>query len=170
MFRRLLAETPLNINKSQKRHSSTNTKLGQLSNILSLNKNISFFNSPINFDDDESTAHSSRHRINELMPDEKEISSLKKGLNYYYEDINKYFSEIEFFMKNLNDVYSYIKKSFKDNMHYKEIMYFVDSFYDGKKNMDDIIKFRCIYSTIISEKQSEKNNKILSQIYNRKKK
>ena len=167
MFRRLLNETSLSLNKSQKRNSSTNQKICQILNIPPLNKNINFFNSQI--DDDASTARSSSHHLSKLIPDEKEISILKKELNYFFEDVNKYFIEIENFMKNLDKVNLYIRNTFIENMPYNETINFVNSFYDGKKSLEDILKFRQIYSFIISEKENEKNNKILTKIYNRQK-
>ena len=147
MFRRLLNETSLSLNKSQKRNSSTNQKICQILNIPPLNKNINFFNSQI--DDDASTARSSSHHLSKLMPDEKEISILKKELNYFFEDVNKYFNEIENFMKNLDKVNLYIIVFMMEKKVWKIFLNFVKfiRLLYQKKKMKKIIKFLLKFTT-----------------------
>ena len=94
----------------------------------------------------------------EIMPDSEEIKKLKFGIENFIDDYNQLFDNIKIWQKEINE-----KILFFENEKKNIILNFIDFIKNYKMNkmsLNNIIKFRKLYSCIIG--LEIKNNKILS--------
>ena len=96
----------------------------------------------------------------DISPDEDEINILKNTLKCIREDYSKLLEEIINWKKNLEEKIFYFERLTEKNEILNDID-FIYSFNNFKKNYSIIMKFRQIFSCVISPEKSNKNNNIM---------
>ena len=95
-----------------------------------------------------------------ISPDEEEINLLKSTLKIISEDYSKLLEEIVKWKKNLEEKIFYFERLIEKNEIINDVNY-VYNFENFKKNYFTIMKFRQIFSSVISPEKSNKNNNIM---------
>ena len=95
-----------------------------------------------------------------IFPDEEEINLLKNTLKFISEDYSKLLEEILKWKKNLEEKIYYFQRLIEKNEIINDVNY-VYNFGNIKKNYLSIMKFRQIFSSVISPEKSNKNNNIM---------
>ena len=103
-----------------------------------------------------------------ISPDEEEINLLKNTLKIISEDYSKLLEEIVKWKKNLEEKIFYFERLIEKNEIINDVNY-VYNFENFKKNYFTIMKFRQIFSSVISPEKSNKNNNIMKITHSDKK-
>ena len=108
------------------------------------------------------SSHDNHLLINydDISPDEEEINLLKNTIKKISEDYAKLLEEIIKWKKNLEEKIFYFERLIEKNEIINDID-FVYNFNNFSKNYTNIIKFRQIFSSVISPEKSNKNNNIM---------
>lgn len=97
---------------------------------------------------------------NDIVPDNEEINLLKNTIKCINEDYSKLLEEITNWKKNLEEKIFYFERLIEKNEIINDVD-FVNNFNNFKKNYLTIMKFRQIFSSVISPQKSYKNNNIM---------
>ena len=97
---------------------------------------------------------------NDIFPDDEEINILKNTIKNITEDYSKLLDEIIKWKKSLEEMIFYFERLIEKNEIINDID-FVNNFNNLKKNYITIMKFRLIFSCVISPEKSNKNNNIM---------
>ena len=95
-----------------------------------------------------------------IFPGEEEINLLKNTLKFISDDYSKLLEEILKWKKNLEEKIFYFQRLIEKNEIINDVNY-VYNFGNIKKNYLSIMKFRQIFSSVISPEKSNKNNNIM---------
>ena len=95
-----------------------------------------------------------------IFPGEEEINLLKNTLKLISDDYSKLLEEILKWKNNLEDKIFYFERLIEKNEIINDVNY-VYNFGNIKKNYLSIMKFRQIFSSVISPEKSNKNNNIM---------
>ena len=95
----------------------------------------------------------------EIMPDSEEIKKVKFGIENFIDDYNQLFDNIKIWQKEINEKILFFENENKNNIILHSID-FIKNYNTNKMSLNNIIKFRKLYSCIIG--LEIKNNKILS--------
>ena len=96
----------------------------------------------------------------DIFPDEEEKNILKNTLKHINEDYSKLLEEIQKWKKNLEEKIFYFERLIEKNEIINDID-FIYNFDFFPKNFSTIMKFRQIFSSVISPEKSNKNNNIM---------
>ena len=95
-----------------------------------------------------------------INPDKDEINILKTSLQSYNNDYSKLLVEINLWKKKLEEKIFNLEKLIRKNEIINNID-FILNYNNFKVNYNNIMKFRSIYSEVISPEKAQKNNNIL---------
>jgi len=98
-----------------------------------------------------------------FIPNEKEISALKKTIYKYYHDYQLILNEIVLWKNLLEEKILCFKNNFKAYNANDNIINFIDNFNRSNTCFSDAMKFRKIFSNIMPKNETDTNNKILSK-------
>jgi len=98
-----------------------------------------------------------------FIPNEKEISALKKTIYKYYHDYELILNEIVLWKNLLEEKILCFKNNFKAYNANDNIINFIDNFNRSNTCFSDAMKFRKIFSNIMPKNETDTNNKILSK-------
>ena len=109
-----------------------------------------------------SSYHENHLLINyeDISPDNDEINILQNTLKRINEDYSKLLEEIIKWKNNLEEKIFYFERLIEKNEILNDVD-FIYSFNNFKKNFSIIMKFRQIFSSVISPEKSNKNNNIM---------
>ena len=105
-------------------------------------------------------------KFSDIIPDQKEISTLKKTLQNYYDNYNKLLDEIKKWKKNVEELIDFLEKETEKNEILSNIN-FINNFEQNEMNFKKIFKFRKIYLWVLgggSNIESRKNSGIMDII------
>ena len=105
-------------------------------------------------------------KYSDLIPDQKEISTLKKTLQNYSDNYNKLLDEIKKWKKNVDKLIDFLEKETEKNEILSNIN-FINNFEQNEMNFEKIFKFRKIYLWVLgggSNIESRKNSGIMDII------
>ena len=168
-----------NINQYQNINTPLKDFGGNLNNILKNNDKCQMHQEPfikyctnckIDICQYCNTAHENHLIINyeDISPDEEEINLLKNTIKCISEDYSKLLEEIIKWKKNLEEKIFYFERLIEKNEIINDVD-FVYNFDNSKKNYLNIMKFRQIFSNVISPEKSNRNNNIMKITRNDKK-
>ena len=97
---------------------------------------------------------------NDISPNDEEINTLKITIKTITEDYSKLFEEIIKWKKKIEEMIFFFEQLIEKNEIINDID-FVNNYNNLKKNYLTIIKFRQIFSSVVSPEKSNKNNNIM---------
>ena len=97
---------------------------------------------------------------NDILPNDEEINTLKNEIKNITEDYSKLLEEIIKWKKNIEEMIFYFERLIEKNEIINDID-FINNYNNLKKNYLSIMKFRQIFSSVVSPEKSNKNNNIM---------
>ena len=170
-----------NLNGTHKRNPSSNVPKDISANNIFLTGNTSspkyqcaihkksFISFCSNCNKDICSSCEKNHRNHQLypyrtfIPNEKEVSALKKTIYKYYHDYQLILNEIFLWKNLLEEKILCFKNNFKAYNSNDNIIDFIDNFNRSSTSFSEAMKFRKIFSTIMPKNETDINNKILNK-------